>query len=206
VLSEKQLEKFYEKAKSFELQLMIMVMVQTGMRVGELVNFKINWIDFESKAIRIQSNKGPVQWSPKRESERSIPISSNLLDTLQRHLKNRKKGYVFQSQKKRVSKKEGDKTITARTHQKYNYRSIIRKINKISNEIMGKDTGSHIFRATYASHLLKKGLTLEGIRKLMGHTDIKTTLIYIRSIPDFNEWEKVRDMELMKVGMNLLKS
>ena len=41
----------------------------------------------------------------------------------------------------------------------------------------------------------------EGIRKLLGHSDIKTTLLYIRSIPDFREWDKVRNMEFMQMDL-----
>ena len=66
---------------------------------------------------------------------------------------------------------------------------------------MGVDTGTHIFRATYASHLLANKISLEGIRKLLGHSDIKTTLLYIRSIPNFREWDKVRNIEFMQMDL-----
>lgn len=206
VLTQNQIKKFIQKADSFEIQLMILVMVNTGMRVGELVNFKPNWIDFEERSIRIQENKKPIAWKPKRESMRSVPISSNVLDNLKRHLKNRKTGYVFQSQKTKTFEVKDGKRVSKRTHRRYAYRTIIRKVNKISQEVMGVDTGTHIFRASYASHLLANKMSLEGIRKFLGHSDIKTTLVYIRSIPDFSEWEKVRNMEFMQMDLgNILK-
>jgi len=33
----------------------------------------------------------------------------------------------------------------------------------------------------------------------LGHSDIKTTLIYIRGLPDYNSWDTVRNMELMQL-------
>jgi len=42
VLSKNQVQALIDNADSFETQLMIITMVQTGMRVGELVNFKPN--------------------------------------------------------------------------------------------------------------------------------------------------------------------
>ena len=59
VLSRKQIQSLIDNADSFELQLIIMVMVQTGMRVGELVNFKPNWINPNDKTINIQQNTTP---------------------------------------------------------------------------------------------------------------------------------------------------
>ena len=201
VLTRTQIKEFIQKADSFETQLMILVMATTGMRVGELVNFKPNWIDFQEGSIRIQENKKPIAWKPKRESVRSVPISSNVSDNLKRHLKSRKTGYVFQSQKIKSYEVKNGKKVPKRTHRRYGYRTIIRRINKISQEVMGVDTGTHIFRATYASHLLANKISLEGIRKLLGHSDIKTTLLYIRSIPDFREWDKVRNMEFMQMDL-----
>jgi len=46
VLSKNQVQALIDNADSFETQLMIITMVQTGMRVGELVNFKPNWINW----------------------------------------------------------------------------------------------------------------------------------------------------------------
>ncbi|MHA1249007.1 MAG: tyrosine-type recombinase/integrase [Candidatus Helarchaeota archaeon] len=62
----------------------------------------------------------------------------------------------------------------------------MRKFNALSQQTFGNNIGTHVFRATYASHLLRAGLDLESIRKLLGHSDIKTTLIYIGGLPDYS--------------------
>ena len=190
VLSKNEIQQLIDASGSIDLQLIILIMSNTGMRVGELVNFKIKWINFEDLTIRVQSNKKPIGWTPKRDSERLIPISEGLAANIKRYIQNRKKGYVFQSNKKHSKDNN-------RTFGRYEYRSIIKKINEVSKRIFKTNIGSHIFRASYASHLLRAGMDLESLRKLLGHSDIKTTLIYCRSLPDFKSFEKVRTIELM---------
>lgn len=152
--------------------------------------------------IYIQRNTTPIPWAPKRDSQRKVPITETLLMNLKRHLGNRKTGYIFQSQKQRSTIRRWDETIlTRRTYGRYEYRSIVRKVNKIAIQVLGRSTGTHVFRATYASHLLKAKLDLESIRKLLGHSDIKTTLIYIRALPDYNSWDEVRRVELMELEL-----
>lgn len=189
VLTKNQVIDLINEAGSFKLQLIIKTMVQTGMRVSELVNFKIEWIKFKDKIIHIQKNKEPIQWTPKRESIRQIPISDNLLNDLKRFIKNRKTGYVFQSQKK---KSQGSKT-----HQRYSYRSIIRKINNLSLKLFNKKIASHIFRATYTTYQRKNGMDLLDLKKLLGHSSIKTTERYVGDLPDFHSFDKIRSSEIM---------
>lgn len=199
VLSKDQVQKLIDNAPTFKMQLVVGTMVQTGMRVGELVNFKPDWIEASEKVIYVQDNEVPIKWSPKRDSKRRIPITDGLLKNLERLIGNRTTGYVFESQKRRATKSVGNGKVTRRTFGRYTYRSMIRKVNRISVEVLGHKTGTHIFRATYASHLVKAKLDLESIRKLLGHSEIKTTLLYIRALPDFNSWEEVRRVELMNL-------
>jgi len=190
VLSENEIKLLIDNAGSADLQLIIYVMCRTGMRVGELINFKIKWINFEDLTIKIQENKAPIPWTPKRDSERLLGISEALAAHLKRHIQNRKKGYIFQSHKKHNK--------TGRSFGRYNYNSIIKKINEISIKVLNRNIGTHIFRATFASNLLSNGMDLEKLRKLLGHSDIKTTLIYCRSIPDSRSFEKLRDPKFLK--------
>ncbi|MFX0136736.1 MAG: tyrosine-type recombinase/integrase [Candidatus Hodarchaeota archaeon] len=186
VLTVNQCNKFIKNANTIQEKLMIRMMLKCGLRVSELINCQISWINFEDQLLYIQENKKPYEWVPKRDSIREVPISEELLIELKQFIVNRKKGYLFRSRKKT-------------NYRRYNKDSIIRKINKIAKEVLGKNTGTHIFRRTYASHLLNEGNDLETIRKLLGHADLKTTFLYLKNIPDRNNYDKIRNMRIMRL-------
>ena len=161
-------------------------MLKTGMRVSELVNFKVQWINSKDRMIHIQINRKPVYWEPKYCSIREIPVSENLITELKQFIGNRKTGYVFKSRKKSNS-------------YRYNETSVIHKINRITKKLFDKNLGTHIFRRTYASFLLNEGHNLTQIKNRLGHGDIKTTSLYLQDIPDRRDYDKTRNMELMKI-------
>jgi len=181
-----QVEKYIKNANSFQEEIMIKCMVKMGLRVSELANMKIEWINFLDKIVRIQKNNTPIKWEPKYCSERELPIPENLAIDLKKFLGNRKTGYVFKSRKNSKSNK-------------YNEESIIRKINAISKKVFGKNLGTHVFRRTYASYLNNTGHDIIKISKRLGHGDLKTTFLYLQDIPDRRDYDKTREMEIMKV-------
>ena len=186
VLTINQCEQFIKNAPTIQEKLMIELMLKCGLRVSELVNCKISWVNFDDKLLHIQENKKPIEWKPKYCSIREVPIPENLLIELKQFIGNRKNKFLFKSRK-------------ASNHNRYNKDTIIRKVNKISKQILGKNTGTHIFRRTYASYLLNNGNDLVTIQKLLGHADIKTTFLYLKNIPDRRNYDKIRNMDIMTI-------
>ncbi len=142
--------------------------LSTGMRKAELENLEWADVDMESRKIRIQRKDF---WQPKA-GERNIPINQKLLELLTRLKEENDSGlkssFVFPH-------KDGGKTKAKLRLQ------LIKIAQKAGIENLTK---LHSFRHTFASHLVMNGVDLPSIQKLMGHSDIQTTMIYAHLAPD----------------------
>jgi len=149
-----------------ELYPIFFLLIQTGMRLGELTHLTWNDIDLEFKKIRIQ--KKP-DWTPKT-NERTIPMSSgvhNLLMKINADKRDRSK-YVF------PGKGDGPMTIKLRE-----------RLKTITRRCGFPDvTKVHSLRHTFASHLVMQGVDLPTVQQLLGHEDIQTTMIYAHLAPE----------------------
>ena len=142
--------------------------LNTGMRKAELEYLEWADIDFDHRKIRIRRKE---DWQPKT-GEREIPINSQLLELL-KDLKNMNdqglnSTYVFPHKdggRIRVKLREKLIQIASKTG--------IKNLTKL-----------HTLRHTFASHLVMSGVDLPTVKKLMGHSDIQTTMIYAHLAPD----------------------
>jgi integrase len=142
--------------------------LNTGMRKAELENLEWSDIDFKRRKIKIQRKDF---WKPKT-AEREIPTNQGTCDLLFRLNKQNDKGlksrFVFpHSDGGRIKEKLR--------------RQLIKMADKAKIEGLTK---LHSLRHTYASHLVMSGVDLPTVQKLMGHSDIQTTMIYSHLAPD----------------------
>jgi len=159
-------------AKTSQDALMIRLLLESGIRISELVSIRIEDVDMDSIKIH---GKGSV--------ERIVYISDDLAQRLKNYIQNRYSyEYLFQN----VYKGYGQKmTIgTARL-----------RIQKCFLE-EGISMHPHQLRHTFAINLLQNGCDIVTIQKLLGHTDIQTTMVYLRVTNDYlkNEYKKYTNM------------
>lgn len=133
----------------------------TGMRKDELRNLEWNDIDFENRLIRIQVKDF---WEPKNGISRNIPMNDGLFDILKKP--DRKSNWLFS---------------TASGNQ---VRHLRRDLIRVCDKIGIKNVNLHTFRHTFASHLVMAGVDLPTVQNLLGHKDIKTTMIYAHLAPE----------------------
>jgi integrase len=151
-----------------ELQPIYFTFLHTGMRKGELEHLEWSDIDLSRKKIIIRHKE---DWHPKT-GEREIPISQRLLELLKRLKKENDSGlksrYVFPHRDGGILKTK-----------------LREKLIVIAQKAGIKDlTTLHALRHTFASQLVMKGVDLPTVQKLMGHSDIQTTMIYSHLAPD----------------------
>ncbi|MBF0522876.1 MAG: site-specific integrase [Candidatus Omnitrophica bacterium] len=135
--------------------------LHTGMRKSELENLTWADVDLERKKIKIRYKD---DWSPKT-SEREIPISGGLYDLLIKrkdHVKGRGCPYVYN-----------------RCNMKLDPNYLRKKLMSLTERCGFPDvTKIHSLRHTFASHLIMGGVDLPTVKKLLGHANIETTMVY----------------------------
>ncbi len=156
------------KACPTELYRVYFTFLNTGMRKAELEHLEWSDVDLKRRKIRIQRKE---DWQPKT-GERDIPMNDGihqLLSQLQKeNARKIKSRFVFCSPDgSKLRTKLREKLIT------------IAKRAGIENL-----TRVHTLRHTFASHLVMNGVDLPTVKKLMGHADIQTTMIYAHLAAD----------------------
>ncbi len=166
-LTKEECQRLLENSPS-DLRNIFYTFLNTGMRKAELENLEWSDIDFKRRKMKIRRKDF---WHPKT-GEREIPMNQGTYDLLkslkQKNDKSLKSNFVFPN-------KDGGK-IKEKLR-----RQLISIANKAGIEGLTK---LHSLRHTYASHLVMKGVDLPTVQKLMGHSDIQTTMIYSHLAPD----------------------
>ena len=144
-------------------RLILELLYGTGIRVSELCNIKISDINFSDKSIRILgkgSKERIVLYGSKCEEILNIYLESSRGILLGKHVSD----YLI------VSTNRGNKIST---------RSIEIVIDNIINKAaISKNVTPHVFRHTFATHLLNEGCDILIVKELLGHSSLDTTGIY----------------------------
>ena len=140
------------------------LLYSTGIRVSELCNLLIENLDLEELWIKVYGKGG---------KERIIPINRKTAEVLRVYLEFRnsyfsKKG-IFPSSYLFVNKSGG----------RISRVSIWKDIKKIARLLnIDKNIYPHIFRHTFATHLIQNGADIRSIGEMLGHSSLTTTQIY----------------------------
>ncbi len=147
--------------------LILSLICYLGLRISDVVNLKINNIDFNENTISI------IQY--KTDNILTLPLIDKVKYPLLDYLKNVRPidtnlDYVFITQK------------TPYKHHielsKHNY--IVKNyLIKAGVDINGRKHGFHSLRHSFSTSLLNEDISLYSISTILGHQDIKTTMTYL---------------------------
>lgn len=156
ILTEKELRKLVDLARSPQKEI-ILVAINTGMRKGEILKLKWDYINLEEHFIETRS---------KTEKIRIIPLNDELRKVLSRlSLQRAGQEYVF------VNPKTGKP-----------YTDIKKSWVSLLERAKIKDFRFHDLRHCFATYSLMKGGDLISLRETLGHTDIRTTERYAKAM------------------------
>ena len=141
---------------------MLETIYATGMRVSELVNLKVNNIDFNECVIRVFGKGSKERIVPINEKSR-VALETYIRDYRNFLLKSKTSEYVFINNFGNKISRQG----------------FFKIIKKVCNENgINKHVSPHTLRHSFATHLLNNGADLRVIQELLGHSNLTTTQIY----------------------------
>lgn len=147
---------------------MIEFMYATGLRVSELVSLNVGDIDMYKKEFVVLG---------KGSKERVVYFSDRARFHLREYLK-----WRAETEWKSISQMEKEKLPLFATkrepHGRISRAGVEALCRKLGREAGVEDTHPHRFRRTFATDMISRGMQLQELMKLMGHTKMDTTLIY----------------------------
>ncbi len=160
-LTKAQQENLLTACKNLKYRLIILLMLDCGLRVTEVVSLKIKHFNFLQNYVEVDSLK-----KQKKTEVRRVHLTQRLLDTIANYLHTLKnytsECYIFPA----VS----SQNLSGHLSRK----QVWRKVKKLT----GNAVYPHILRHTFASRIVNEGNELRTAQKLLGHSSSKTTEIY----------------------------
>ncbi len=129
-----------------------------GLRVSELVNLEIKNLDLNAKILKCFG---------KGSKERIVPIGEKAKEAIENYL-DRRSFYPNHDSKKLF--------INSNAHPVS--RQEIYVLSQKIGKIIDKHISPHVFRHSFATHLLENGADLRVVQELLGHSSVSTTQLY----------------------------
>ena len=179
-------------------QLMTKLLYGAGLRLMECLRLRVKDIDFENRQIIVRAGKG--------EDDRSTILPESVIADLRRQLDTAKKihqgdlkegfgeailPYALGRKYPNAGKEWGWQYIfpasrrsrdplSGKICRHHLDESVLQKAIREAARLakIDKPVGPHTFRHSFATHLLQNGYDIRTVQELLGHKDVKTTMIY----------------------------
>ena len=162
VLSPEEVTRLIEAAPNLLYRTLLLVLYSTGIRRTEASLLKVSDIDSERRVIHIRQGKG--------SRDRDVPLTPKLLEALRQYWRWKKpQNYLFPST-------PGHHGLEGPISDKTVWYACKRAAAKAG---IKKRIGPHTLRHSFATHLLEGGADLRTIQLLLGHQELKDTIIYL---------------------------
>jgi integron integrase len=174
------------------------IMYGTGMRILEVLRLRVKDVDFGRRAIMVREGKGQKDRLALFPERLNDALKVHLEQIRQLHAEDLARGYgtvhlpyalerkyphanarwcwqyVFPSKKFSVDPRSG-KTQRHHLDEAHVQRAIAQAARAAG---IDKPIHSHTFRHSFATHLIERGTDIRTVQELLGHSDLRTTMIY----------------------------
>ena len=201
VLSREEIDRITRKLL-MPYRLIISLMYGCGLRISECLSLRVNNFNFDMKILTIHDGKG--------KKDRTVPIPDSLLNQLTTQLErvialhdeDCRSGYSGVFLPNQLEVKYGNAprelvwqwffpakqlTFVEKNSEQRRYHvheSLVQKALRtaVKKAKIPKRVTPHTFRHSFASHLLQANYDIRTIQELMGHSDVRTTMIYTHTV------------------------
>ena len=150
--------------------LILQLLYNTGMRRAELLELKERQIDKYNSTVKVLG---------KGNKERIIPISKELMQTIEEYI----------AQKQQLKEANTEVLLVNEKGKKLYAKYLYNTTKKYLGEVTTLSKKSpHVLRHTFATHLMNNGADLNAVKELLGHSSLAATQIYTH-----NTIEKLKD-------------
>ena len=160
ILSEKELDVFFNACDNYMYKTIFMMIYGSGLRISEATNLRVEDIDSENMRLFVRNGKG--------ERERYTVLPKTSLEMLRICYKmyqpNHPEGYIFLNREGNPLKSERLRVFFRRYRRKA----------KISEEFI-----VHSLRHAFATRLVEEGIPLVQVKELLRHSCIRSTMTYV---------------------------
>lgn len=158
-LSVQETEEFIEGISHPLIRVVAQTLYYTGMRISECLSLKLKNVDLEGEIIHVVNGKG--------KKDRKIPISKNLLPIFEDYLHSLRPNV------------DNDNFFATGKTGGLSAAYVNRVLQDTAIELgWQKHVTAHILRHSFASNLIKNGVNLVHVQKLLGHSNLKVTSVY----------------------------
>ncbi|MBY0055142.1 tyrosine-type recombinase/integrase [Brevibacillus agri] len=144
---------------SLRNQLIVHLLLYTGVRVSELCGIKLSDIDYLTSTLRVTGKGGKY---------REIPLRPDLIDLIKEYVRTDRQESKHRESPFLLVSQRADKL----------HKDAVNTLLEGMEKQLGFKMYPHKFRHTFCSRLLKKGVPLTTVSKLAGHAHIQTTAHY----------------------------
>lgn len=175
VLAREEVRTLLSSVKEARFRALFSLMYHCGLRLGEACRLEVSHLDRKRGVLRILNGKGG--------KNREIPVAPEMFNLLglwwksHRHLR-----FLFPGVGRAWKEKYGCNRTAMRVAQQPMSEASVQQAIKaaiLTSRLTKTGINCHALRHSYATHMLEEGVSLRQLQSYLGHSDIKTTLIYL---------------------------